>query len=172
MSTLQHENTLSRRQALQMLYRRELAGVSFDSLDKDIESGEALLIPTCPEGAHEFDLIGTDLSEYAQELLEGIEEKIPQIDEWISEVAYKWSVSRMPIVDRNIIRLAIYEMQFREDIPVSVAINEAVELAKAFGGDDSPRFVNGVLGHVAKNLFNESPVDIDDANEELKEELA
>ena len=155
-----------------MLYRRELAGVSFDSLEEDIESGEVLLIPACPQGAHEFDLIGTDLSEYAHDLLEDIEEKIPQIDEWISEVAYKWSISRMPIVDRNIIRLAIYEMQFRDDIPVSVAINEAVELAKAFGGDDSPRFVNGVLGHIAKNLFGENSEEIDNINHDVKKELA
>lgn len=162
MSELQHENTFSRRQALQVLYRRELMNLSLDSLSQDIKTGEALLIPVCPEGAHDFDLIGTNLANYAKELLEGIEAEIPQIDEWISAVAYNWSLSRMPIVDRNIIRLAIYEMAFRDDIPVSVAINEAVELAKAFGGDDSPRFVNGVLGHVAKKLFNETQTDLEE----------
>ena len=154
MSALQHDNTLARRQALQVLYRRELTGKSLDSLKQDVESGEALIIPVCPQDAHEFDLVGTKLNDYACELLVNIEAKIPQIDEWISSVAYNWRLERMPIVDRNIIRLAIYEMAFRDDIPISVAINEAVELAKSFGGDDSPRFVNGVLGQVAKNLFD------------------
>ena len=59
----------------------------------------------------------------------------------------------MPIVDRSILRLAAYEIMFVEDVPTSVAINEAVELAKDFGGeDDSPRFVNGVLGRIAKDI--------------------
>ena len=61
-------------------------------------------------------------------------------------------VSRMSKVDVNILRLAVYEMKYDEDVPVKVAINEAVELAKKFGGDDSSSFVNGILGKIAKEL--------------------
>lgn len=71
--------------------------------------------------------------------------KLDEIDTAIEEVSEGWKLNRMSKVDLTIMRLACYEMKFDEDIPVSVAINEAVELAKKFGGDDSPSFVNGIL---------------------------
>ena len=70
-------------------------------------------------------------------------------DKTIGEVSENWSVSRMPFVDRNILRLATYEILYDADVPASVAINEAVELAKVYGGEDSSKFVNGVLGKIA-----------------------
>ena len=72
------------------------------------------------------------------------------IDETIGRTSEHWTVSRMPLVDRNILRVATYELLHATDVPASVAINEAVELAKTYGGDDSSKFVNGVLGKIAE----------------------
>lgn len=76
-------------------------------------------------------------------------ERIPEIDEAVNEVSKGWKTKRMGKVDLTLIRLAVYEMKYEEDIPVQVAINEAVELAKQYGTDDSPSFVNGVLAKLA-----------------------
>ena len=76
-------------------------------------------------------------------------EKIPEIDRMIDEVSVGWRVSRMGRVELTILRLAVYEMKYDEDIPVAVAINEAVELARKYGGDSSPSFVNGILAKLA-----------------------
>lgn len=84
--------------------------------------------------------------EFAQQLVKGTLEHIGEIDALISSISKEWQLSRMANVDRNIIRLALYELKFREDIPPNVSVNEAVELAKIFGGVDSGRFVNGILG--------------------------
>ena len=78
-------------------------------------------------------------------------EKFDEIDKDIDEAAEGWSVSRMSKIDLSIMRLAYYEMCFDETVPVQVAINEAVELAKLYGGDNSPSFINGILGKLAKN---------------------
>lgn len=75
---------------------------------------------------------------------------LPKLDKRIEETAKGWKISRMGKVDLTILRLAVYEVQFDEDVPVGVAINEAVELAKKFGGDDSPAFINGILGKIGK----------------------
>ncbi len=76
--------------------------------------------------------------------------RIPEIDVLINEYATGWKTERMNKADLSILRLAVYEMKWDEDVPVSVAINEAVELAKKFGGDDSPSFVNGILAKIAR----------------------
>ena len=77
--------------------------------------------------------------------MERIIEKIPDLDSQINEIAKGWTTKRMGKVELTILRLALFEIQFDEDVPEKVAINEAVELAKKFGGDDSPSFVNGIL---------------------------
>lgn len=87
---------------------------------------------------------------YMQEKLERIREKLPEIDEKLNMVSKGWKTSRMGKVDLSILRLAVYEIFFDEDVPTGVAINEAVELAKKFGGDDTPSFVNGLLGRMVK----------------------
>ncbi|MFQ6804055.1 MAG: transcription antitermination factor NusB [Lachnospiraceae bacterium] len=87
---------------------------------------------------------------YMQEKLERIREKLPEIDEKLNTVSKGWKTSRMGKVDLSILRLAVYEILFDEDVPTGVAINEAVELAKKFGGDDTPSFVNGLLGRMVK----------------------
>jgi N utilization substance protein B len=91
--------------------------------------------------------------DFTRSLLDGVQAHIQEIDELIVQTSENWTLERMPLVDRSILRLATYEMLCVEDIPFSVSINEAVELAKRFGGEDeSSRFVNGVLGRIAAQL--------------------
>lgn len=87
---------------------------------------------------------------YMEEKYAHVVDKLPEIDKRIEETAKSWKISRMGKVDLTVLRLAVYEMEFDEDVPVGVAINEAVELAKKFGGDDSPAFINGILGKIGK----------------------
>ena len=87
--------------------------------------------------------------EYILNKYKNIVEKLAEIDAAIGEASTGWKVSRMAKVDLALIRLAVYEMKYEEDVPVKVAINEAIELAKQYGSDDSPAFVNGVLAKLA-----------------------
>jgi N utilization substance protein B len=86
-----------------------------------------------------------DLAEYAVRLARGVEQSKEELDALLSEVSVGWPVHRMSAVDRTILRLALYEMLFVEDVPPEVAVNEAVELAKGFSGEEAPAFVGGVL---------------------------
>ena len=86
-----------------------------------------------------------ELEAYAEDLTRGVREKQEDLDRMLSEVAVGWPVVRMSAIDRTIMRLALYEMLFSEDVPPDVAINEAIELAKGFSGDEAPAFVGGVL---------------------------
>lgn len=88
---------------------------------------------------------------YATRLVEGAEQHRPEIDERIRAQAENWRLERMPSVDRNILRLAIYEMWYQNDVPKLVVVDEAVELAKRFGSEQSGRFVNGVLDGLMKS---------------------
>jgi transcription antitermination protein NusB len=83
---------------------------------------------------------------FAQTLVLGVIEHTERLDAAIAKHAPEWPVDQLAIIDRNILRLALFELQYVEDVPVKVAVNEAVELAKLFGSDTAPRFVNGVLG--------------------------
>ena len=91
---------------------------------------------------------GAPVPEYALTLVEGVVEHRDRIDEIISTYAEGWTLDRMPVVDRAILRIAMYELLWCTDIPDAVAIDEAVELAKLLSTDESPRFINGVLGRV------------------------
>lgn len=87
--------------------------------------------------------------QYIQKKYEAVVSHVPEIDTIINDSARGWKTGRMNKVDLTILRLAVYELKWDEEIPVGVAINEAVELAKKFSGDEGPAFVNGVLGKVA-----------------------
>lgn len=90
---------------------------------------------------------------YAQEIIEGVAASREQIDEAILATSPDWSLQRMPHIDRNILRIAVWEMQHAaHPVPVAVAINEALELAKAYSTESSARFVNGVLASIAADL--------------------
>ena len=109
---------------------------------------------SCPE--EDYDSTGGDIPEddreYIRNKYESIVEHLPEIDEMIGKAAKGWSLSRIGKVELSVLRLAVYEMLFDEETPSGVAINEAVELSKLYGSDDSYKFVNGVLGGVAKTL--------------------
>ena len=145
MAAKRHERTRARRAAIQILYMGEITEKSPTAL---AESGEGQLAEDGP------------LSAYTLELVRGVESNQVAIDGHLTATSENWSLARMPVVDRCILRLATYEMTYVDDVPVSVSINEAVELAKDFGGeDDSPRFVNGVLGRIAKRLEEQGSED-------------
>ena len=103
---------------------------------------------TTPEGAeiivHQVDM-DEESSRYLKERVNAVINLIPELDERINQVAEGWKTRRMGRVELSILRLAVYEMKYDPDIPEKVAINEAVELAKRFGGKDAPAFINGFL---------------------------
>ena len=86
---------------------------------------------------------------YMEDKFEKIREHLEEIDQLLNETSKGWKTSRMNKVDLNVLRLAVYELKYDEEVPTGVAINEAVELAKKFGGDESPAFVNGILARLA-----------------------
>ncbi|GAA3356604.1 transcription antitermination factor NusB [Streptomyces sp. 4503] len=88
------------------------------------------------------------VSEYTMQLVEGYAQHIDRIDELIATYAVGWTLDRMPVVDRNILRLGAYELVWEDETPDAVVIDEAVQLAKEFSTDDSPAFVNGLLGRI------------------------
>lgn len=88
---------------------------------------------------------------FATDLLLGVKEHQADIDRLIQKFAVGWSITRMPVVDRNILRCAIYELLWEPGIPAAVTINEAIELAKRFADDEAQRFVNGILDHVLRD---------------------
>lgn len=138
---VRHDRHTARRQALQLLYQREITG---DSISRIVADESFSLEDGVPD-------------EYSRSLALGVEECIDEIDAVIGETSEHWSVARMPLVDRNILRIATYELTHGEEIPPSVAINEAVELAKVYGGEDSSKFVNGVLGRIAEHQGGSEP---------------
>jgi len=88
------------------------------------------------------------VSAYAADLVRGVTAHAARIDELISQYAEGWTLDRMPAVDRNVLRIGVYELLWADDVPDAVVIDEAVELAKALSTDDSPAYVNGVLGAI------------------------
>jgi N utilization substance protein B len=89
------------------------------------------------------------LGDFVQKIVKGVWPICQQLDEFIAEHAPEWPLEQVAIIDRNILRMALWEFAVNGETPIKVAINEAVELAKTFGSDSSPRFVNGVLGSLA-----------------------
>jgi len=103
---------------------------------------------------------GFDDGGYVKETIDGIIKNLSAIDEIITKFAPEWPLANMTCIDRNILRLGTYELKFSQIVPSKVAINEAIELAKSFGGEASGKFVNGVLGAIYKDVV---------AKDELKE---
>ena len=124
----------ARRLALQALYE-------VDSVGHEVEEVLARLLSE--EGLSE------ESSAFVRELVSGVIRNKEKIDHNVQNFAPAWPIEQIPVVDRNILRLAIFEVLLDNKVPVKVAINEAVELAKTFGSDNSAKFVNGVLGSVS-----------------------
>lgn len=126
-----------REAALQMLFQLEASSVSPDqAIELFWRTFEA-----DPEGRS-----------YADALLRGVAEHVRVIDERVAGASKNWRLERMSRVDRNLLRLGTYELMFRTDVPRAVILDEAVELAKAFGTEESPSFVNGVLDRIADDI--------------------
>lgn len=103
----------------------------------------------CVSRIAEEESASKEIAAYAHELVSGVIENQKRINEIIEKTAPAWPLDQIAVTDRNILRLAIYEIVIDNKVPMRAAINEAVELAKAYGSDNSPRFVNGVLGSVS-----------------------
>lgn len=93
---------------------------------------------------------------FVDSLIKGVMSKLPKIDEYITRYATEWPLDQITIVDRNILRIGVYELIYNEEIPSKVAINEAIEIAKTFGSESSGKFVNGVLGAIYKDILKEN----------------
>jgi len=118
-------------------------GPTLDDLVGGMSEGEGLPQKGAPT---------QDETTFARRLVEGVQGARESIDALIEKSSTNWRVARMPLVDRNVLRLAIYELMHCDDIPGAVSINEAVELAKRFGGSDSSAFVNGIVDRVGREL--------------------
>lgn len=126
----------ARKKALEVLYEHELIGVPIaEIMERRKEAGT-----------------DKEISEFTLSLVEGVLVHRDEIDKMIESKSEEWLVERMPSTDRNILRICLYEMLYENDIPLSVSINEAVEMAKEYGTEDSSRFVNGILGKIAEEM--------------------
>lgn len=145
------KRTRSREFALQLLYERDVASTPLDDAMKDFWLDRSdLALSSAEKMSLEDDKKEPEVREYTERLVRGVAEKLSAIDSTIERFAENWEIGRMACVDRNILRLGAYEMLFVEEIPMKVAINEAVELAKRYGEADSSKFVNGILDRIGK----------------------
>lgn len=149
------ERTKARQQAISLLYSSAMVNTpALDILEKGLYPSSDL-----------------EISEYAEELVVGTQQHLDDIDTRIAHISQNWTLERMPLVDLAILRVAVYEMVYCSDVPVSVAISEAVEVAKSFGAEDeSSRFINGVLGKIACALDEENKAFTPQADERQTDE--
>ena len=124
----------ARKRALDLIFAAEAQGLTAEQLlSAQLDAGEG------------------PANEYTTELVRGVHEHRARLDEVISTYAEGWSLERMPAVDRNVLRLGIYEVLYSEDVPDAVAVSEAVNLVRDLSTDESPGFVNGILANVARD---------------------
>lgn len=133
---------LSRSIAMQSLYEWDFYGKKPEDLTGIVEKNIKEFGP------------GLENQSFVWQLIKGVIESLPQIDKVIEKAAPEWPVDQITIVDRNVLRLGLYELLYanKEEVPPKVAINEAIELAKNFGGESSGKFINGVLGTVYREM--------------------
>lgn len=133
---------LSRSVAMQSLYEWDFRGSKTEDL-----------APIVERNIREF-AAGVDDPSFITQLVDGVVEHLPQINAIIEKAAPQWPLAQIAVVDRNVLRIGLYELLFgnRDEVPPKVAINEAIELAKSFGGDSSGKFVNGVLGTIYREI--------------------
>lgn len=158
---------MAREMAVQMLYQADQAGSSAPAVVRAFDVREFLIerarseeaateqavpasVRLCEEDLRE----GREAFDHAATLVGGTRERLEEIDSLIRAQAENWRLERMPPVDRNILRLAVYELLYESDVPQLVVVDEAVELAKRFGSEQSGRFVNGLLdGLIKRHAF-------------------
>ncbi|MBM9458823.1 transcription antitermination factor NusB [Nocardioides sp. zg-536] len=125
--------TKARKRALDVLYAADMRGESgAQALDRVLADGEAVTNP------------------YTTTLVRGVSERQERIDEILTQFSTDWSLTRMPAVDRNVLRIGVWEMLWAEDVPDTVAVTEAMNLVRELSTDESPAFVNGVLGAIQR----------------------
>lgn len=130
------KRTRSREFALQVLYQIDITHDNYDvSLNNFWQ-------------AHSDEDIEDEVKNFTSELVKGVLENLEVIDTQIAQHATNWQLKRMAVVDRNILRLGCFELLFRDDIPLKVSINEAVDLAKRYSGEEAGKFVNGILDKI------------------------
>jgi N utilization substance protein B len=148
---------LARTIAMQSLYQWDFRGKHDDVND--------LAAKNVGEFAPEFDDKG-----FITELLTSVQDRQEEIDGIIARYAPDWPIDQITVVDRNILRIGVFELKYSDAVPSKVAINEAIELAKTFGGESSGRFVNGVLGAIYKDMVVKGETKEIDKVEKLKPE--
>lgn len=138
--------------ALDVLYEAEIRGLlPLETFEERLRLGW-YVDRNIEEGAESTDEPSTDVLDYARKLVTGVQEHHAAVDELIERYADRWAIERMPVIDRNLVRIALFEILWGAEVPVPVAINEAVELAKSLSTDDSGRFVNGLLGRIVEEV--------------------
>lgn len=135
---------LARTVAIQSLFEWDFRGQNNNDLEAITKKNLTNLAPGLPDQKFIFDLV------------DGVKENLEAIDKTIVTYAPEWPLDQITIVDRNILRIGIFELTIASDIPPKVSINEAIELAKTFGGSGSGKFVNGVLGSIYKDMVDEN----------------
>ncbi|MBF0510696.1 MAG: transcription antitermination factor NusB [Candidatus Omnitrophica bacterium] len=133
--------TLARESALKILYQFDIIKRPIDKVIESYWNAE--------------ETKDQEIINYANLLAQGVLQNIQKLDQKISDYATNWQIKRMAIIDRNVMRIGLYELQHASDIPPKVAINEAVELAKKYGDFDSSKFVNGILDKIHKKEIAE-----------------
>lgn len=124
----------ARKRALDVLFESEVRGLSLDGTLQE-----------------RLDLAEPPVNEYTVRLVRGVTEHQARIDELLSEYAEGWSLERMPSVDRNVLRIGVFEVLYVDDVPDAVAVSEALNLVRELSTDESPAYVNGILGNVVRN---------------------
>lgn len=149
---------IARERALQALYQLDVQGEGpsvRDALEAAWGAGSEGGEPSSPEGgvAPSADpRSAVDVKQFALELVEGVRGKLKELDAKIEQHSTNWRIDRMSRIDRNVLRLGAYELEFRPDVPKKVALNEAVELGKKFGTEESSAFINGLLDKLAQGI--------------------
>jgi len=135
---------LARSITMQSLYEWDFSGKKPDALEDIVEKNIEEFGP------------GLDDKSFIWELINGVVSRLNDVDKIIEKAAPEWPISQITIIDRNILRIGLFELLYgnKEEVPPKVAINEAIELAKTFGGESSGKFINGVLGTVYKEIDN------------------
>ncbi len=149
--------TKSRCLALQILFEKDVTDHPLDVIIQDrwdlefpSEEFHEFLEKEIQKGKSTESEVISSIKEFTMAIVSGVIPCIPQMDEIIAKHAPEWPIDQVAVIDRNIIRVALWEFAIAECTPVKVAINEAVELAKMYGSESTPRFVNGVLGSLAE----------------------
>lgn len=144
---------LSRSITMQSLYEWDFQGSLVDSVEKKDKFSKEILNLIVQKNIEEYGA-GIKKDDFILNTVDGVFGYLKRIDSIIQRLAPEWPINQVTIVDRNILRIGIYELVFskQDDVPAKVAINEAIELAKSFGGNSSGKFVNGVLGSLYKEI--------------------